>query len=138
MSIAFHLKLVGAMLMLLALAHAAFPRYFGWREEFARVSLLSRQMFYVHTFFVAFTVFLMGALACFGTGELLRPALLSRWLLGALTLFWAVRFLFQFFIYSPQLWLGKKFETRMHVLFAFFWAYVAGVFGWGLWHNLGS
>lgn len=130
-----HLHIVGVLLMVLALAHAAFSRYFGWREEFARVSLLSRQMFYVHTFFVALTVFFMGALAFWGAHELLRPTFLARALGGALTLFWAARLFCQFFVYSSQLWRGKAFETRMHWLFALLWTYVTGVFASALWQT---
>ena len=56
------LRLIGFFLVVLALLHAGFFRYFGWRREFAVVSLINRQMMYVHTFFIALAVLLMGLL----------------------------------------------------------------------------
>ena len=38
-----------------------FPRQFRWREELARLSLLNRQIFLVHTFFIVLVVTMMGA-----------------------------------------------------------------------------
>jgi hypothetical protein len=37
------------------LLHLAFPRYFRWKEETAGLSLMTRQVLHVHTFFIAFT-----------------------------------------------------------------------------------
>lgn len=45
MSLWVHLKIAGASLLILALAHAFFPWRFNWPEELSRLSLLNRQMF---------------------------------------------------------------------------------------------
>ena len=45
MSLALHLRVAGAGLIVLALAHVLFPRRFAWREELPRLSLLNRQIF---------------------------------------------------------------------------------------------
>lgn len=132
----FHLKFAGWTLMFLGIAHAFFERRFGWREELSRVSLLTRQIFYVHTFFVALVVFLMGALCVFGTRGLLEPTFLARALTGALCVFWLARLFCQFFVYSRDLWRGKPFETAMHALFALGWTYYSAVFGWAFWQQL--
>lgn len=123
------LKLVGALLLLLALAHAGFPRYFNWRREFAAVSLLSRQVMYIHTLFVALTVGLMGLLCLSSASELVGTPLGRRVALGC-GLFWVVRLLVQFVGYSPALWRGKRFETGVHLLFSVLWTYVSAVFLW--------
>ena len=129
---ALHLRFCGVLLIALALFHSALPKRFGWRAELQKVSLLTRQIFYVHTFFIALTVGLMGALALFYTGELLKPSLLARGVLSGLVLFWMCRLAFQFFIYDATLWRGKQFETRMHWLFAMLWLYFTAIFGWAL------
>ena len=54
-----HLKIIGILLMLLALVHTIFPRYFNWKNELKELSLMNRQMMKIHTFFIAVTVFLM-------------------------------------------------------------------------------
>jgi hypothetical protein len=121
------LELIGALLIILALLHAGFARYFDWRREFAVVSLINRQMMYVHTFFIAFAVLLMGLLCLTSAAELVGTALGRRVALG-LGVFWLARLLIQFFGYSATLWRGKRFETSIHVLFALLWAYLSGVF----------
>jgi hypothetical protein len=121
------LKAIGFLLVVLALLHVAFARYFNWREEFAPVSLINRQMMYVHTFFVAFTVLLMGVLCLTSAAELVGTPLGRRLALGC-GIFWLARLLIQFFGYSAQLWRGKRFETFIHVLFSAFWTYLSTVF----------
>jgi hypothetical protein len=123
----FQLELIGALLVVLALLHVAFARYFDWRREFAVVSLINRQMMYVHTFFVAFTVGLMGLLCLTSAAELVGTPLGRRVALG-LGIFWLARLLIQFFGYSTSLWRGKRFETIIHVLFSVLWTYLSVVF----------
>ena len=122
-----HLKIIGYLLILLALLHFYFPRYFDWKREFSSLSVINRQMFYVHSFFIAFIVFLMGILCLTSTEELLGPGLGKRICLG-LGLFWTARLFIQFLGYSPKLWRGKKVETSIHVLFSVFWIYFSAVF----------
>ena len=121
------LKLIGFFLVILALLHAAFARYFNWQHEFATVSLINRQMMYVHTFFIAFTVFLMGILCLISTAELIGTPLGHKLSLGC-GLFWLARLLIQFFGYSAQLWRGKQFETFVHVVFSALWTYLSVFF----------
>ena len=122
-----HLKLIGVLLVGLALLHAFFPRRFGWKEELIGLSVLSRQMMYVHTLFIALTIFLMGVLCLTSSYELTGTLLGKRICLG-LGLFWVTRLLIQFFGYSSELWRGKVFETVMHIVFSTLWMYLSVVF----------
>ncbi|MBC6491801.1 hypothetical protein BC349_12130 [Flavihumibacter stibioxidans] len=122
-----HLKIVGLLLMLLALLHVIFPRYFKWKVELGAISHINRQMMYVHTFFIAFGVFLMGLLCLTSTNELLTTILGRRISLG-LAIFWLTRLIIQFFGYSSLHWRGKQFETAVHILFAALWTYLSGAF----------
>jgi hypothetical protein len=124
---AIHLKIIGILLILLALLHFYFPKYFDWKRDFRSVSLINRQMFYVHSFFIAFVVFLMGVLCLTSTQDLLTSPL-GKHICFGLGLFWAVRLFIQFFGYSSKLWRGKKVETGVHVLFSVFWMYFSAVF----------
>lgn len=132
MNLHFNLLVVGALQILLALAHLAFPKRFAWKEEFARVSLLNRQIFYVHAFFVCLVLVLFGSLSLACADELLTPGRLARAVLIGLTLFWGARLLCQFFVYSPQLWRGHRFNTAMHILFTGVWLYFGGTYGCAL------
>lgn len=121
------LQITGALLIALGLAHAAFPRHFRWHEETAGLSLLTRQILYVHTAFIGLTVFLIGLLCATCAPELANTPLGRRISLG-LAAFWGIRLAVQFFGYSPKLWRGKPFETAMHILFSLFWVWLTSLF----------
>src|SRR5690349_20760390 len=122
-----HLKATGYILVLLALLHAFFPKYCNWRKEFAPLTLLSRQILYVHTFFIALMVLLMG-IGCIYAAEDILHTRLGHLLSLGLFIFWICRLFFQFFVYSPSLWKGKRFETTVHIIFACLWSYFSIVF----------
>jgi hypothetical protein len=124
MSLELHLKIVGALLIILGVAHGTFGKRFEWKTDLAKLSLLNRQIFIVHCFFIALTLVLMGCVSLFYTQALLQPAPLSRVVLAAAVVFWVCRWFIQFFVYDSALWRGNKFNTSMHILFSLFWTYV--------------
>jgi hypothetical protein len=121
------LKIIGIVLILLAIIHIIFPKYFHWKNELASLSLVNKQMMYVHTFFIALTVLLMGVLCLTSSVELIETNLGKKVCLG-FGIFWATRLLIQFFGYSSKLWKGKTFETVVHIVFSFLWVYLTFTF----------
>lgn len=122
-----HLRIIGFVFMALALVHLVFPRYFRWKEQLMGLSLINRQMMQVHTFFIAIVVFLIGLLCSTSATDLVETALGRRIALG-LGIFWGLRALVQWFVYSPDLWRGKRLETTIHILFSLLWVYCTVVF----------
>jgi len=122
-----HLEIIGILLILLALIHFVFPKRFNWKQELSSLSLINRQLMYIHSFFIAFVIFLMGVLCLTSANELLNTSFGKRILLG-LAIFWAVRLIVQFFGYSTKLWKGRSFETTVHIVFSLFWIYLVVVF----------
>ena len=122
-----HLKIIGILLIILALIHVIFPKYFNWKDDLKPMSLINRQMMHVHTFFIALTVLLMGILCFTSSEELIKSHLGKRISLG-LGVFWFIRLLFQFFVYSSIHWKGRKFETLVHILFSLLWVYLSFIF----------
>lgn len=122
-----HLKIIGWILIMLALIHIIFPRRFKWKEELSSLSLINREVMYVHTFFIALVVLLMGILCLTSARELIETNLGNKITLG-LGVFWLIRLLIQFFGYSSELWKGKTFETIIHILFSFLWTYLSVIF----------
>jgi hypothetical protein len=122
-----HIRIVGGILIVLAFIHLVFPRRFNWKAELAGMSLMNRQLMYVHTFFVALVVLLMGILCIYAAGDIVNTRL-GKQLAFGLFVFWVIRLVFQFFVYSRDLWKGKRFETLVHVLFSLLWAYFSCVF----------
>ena len=122
-----HLKIIGTLLIALALIHIVFPKYFNWHKEFDTLSLVNRQMMMVHTFFIALTIFLMGLLCLTSATELIETKLGKKISLG-FGIFWVIRLFIQFFGYSSKLWKGKAFETLVHILFTSLWVYLSFIF----------
>jgi len=121
------IKVIGSLLIGLAFLHVFFPRYFKWEGELATLSLINRQMMYVHMAFIAIAIFLQGLLCLTSADALLNTSLGRRISLG-IGIFWALRLYFQFFVYSAKLWKGKPFETTVHILFSLLWVYFSIIF----------
>ena len=126
------LQLAGIAQVLLALVHVAFPRYFRWREELPRLSLVNAEMMRVHTLFVALTVGGIGLLSV-SEAEAIAGTPFGKTFAGAVAAFWTARLLVQFFGYSSELWRGKAFETAVHVVFTLLWMGLSAVYGWAWW-----
>ena len=122
-----HIKIIGLILIILALLHFGFPKYFNWKQELISMSIIIRQMMYVHAYFIAFVVFLIGLLCLTSSGELLNTSLGKRISFG-IGLFWTARLFVQFFGYSSKIWKGKTFETSVHILFSILWTYLSLIF----------
>ncbi len=127
------IKVIGILLMVLALVHVVFPKYFNWKEELRSLNLVNREIMYVHTFFIALVVFLMGILCFISSNELVSTNFGKTISLG-LAIFWTFRLIFQFFVYSSELWKGKLFETIVHIVFSLLWIYLSLIF-WMIYLN---
>src|SRR5215467_1130268 len=95
-----HLQIVGVLLLLLGAAHSVIPRYFGWKRELSAVSLLTRQVFMVHHFFIGLLVAMFGVLSLVYVDDLLEPTPLSRAVLTGILAFWLIRLVFQLAVYD--------------------------------------
>jgi hypothetical protein len=124
-----HFKIIGYLLVALAATHLIFPKYFNWKDDLKSMSLINRQMMYVHTFFIGLVVFLMGLLCLTSFDDLIKTEFGKRITLG-LGVFWTARLIIQFFGYSSKLWKRKTFETTVHILFSLLWTYLSVVFIW--------
>ena len=135
MSLELALRAVGFSLLGLAALHAFFPKRFRWREDFAQVSLLNRQIFYVHCAFIGLTLILMGLLCLLCPETLLQPSPLGQLVTAGLSLFWFCRLAAQWLVYDTSLWRGKPFETGMHILFTGLWLTYTTVFASAWWQQ---
>jgi hypothetical protein len=122
-------RLIGISQILLALLHIGFEKRFGWKEDLAALSLLNRQLFVVHTFFVALTILLVGCISLFGARDLIISSPLGIWVTGGLFVFWLARLYCQFWVFDKRSWMGHKFNGLMHVLFIFNWTWYSVSYG---------
>lgn len=117
------------------MSHFYFPKRFGWRAELEKVSLLTRQIFYVHCFFIWLVLVMFGLLSLVYTDLLLQPGPLARIILAAFVVFWGARLMIQLFVYDAELWKGNRFNTLMHLLFTLMWSYYVCVYTTALWRQ---
>jgi hypothetical protein len=130
-----HLRVVGVFMALLVVVNIFVPVRLHWREEMARLSLVNRQIFQVHSIFIVLTLALFSALLLTAGDALLERTRLSRAVLIGLTIFWGVRMLMQWFYYSPDVWRGNRFNTVVHYVFSGAWVYVTSTFAAALWSS---
>jgi hypothetical protein len=130
------LRLAGVLMAALVVVNLLVPGRFRWREEMARLSLLNRQIFQLHSVFIVLTLALFAALLLSCGDALVEPTRLSRAVLAGLFVFWTARMLAQWFFYSPAVWRGNRFHTVMHGVFSAMWIYMTATFGMALWSNL--
>ncbi|HSJ00814.1 MAG: hypothetical protein ACAI34_03670 [Verrucomicrobium sp.] len=114
-------------LLQLGLAGLSFflPRIMKWQPEIAGMSLLVRDVFTIHSWFISITLIIWGVLTWQFAGEMAHaPSELARWLCGAIGLFWGIRCVLQWVHYSPAHWRGILSRTIMH------WTLFVGYAAW--------
>ncbi len=122
-----YIRIAGALLIFLAVVHLLFPARFKWKDELQGLSLINRQLMYVHTFFIGLILVLMGLL-CLASARDIVETNLGRQVALGVAVFWLVRLYFQLFVYSPLLWKGMRFETTIHITFTLIWIYFTAIF----------
>ena len=132
-----HLRVAGVLLLSLIALNLHLPRRFSWKRELASLSLLTRQIFWVHAAFLSIVLAMLAALVLLYARHLLAPTPLARAVLAGLAIFWFLRLLTQWLVYDWSLWRGRRFETTVHVVFTCVWGYLTATFAYALWHSLG-
>ena len=130
------LQIAGVLQLILSVAHFGFARRLVWREDLQRVSLFTRQAFWVHMGFLMFVLAGFGGVSLFLADELQAPGSLPRVMLGGLAVFWVARWYCQLFIYRAELWRGDPFKTKMHFFFLLLWTFLSATYAAAFWHML--
>ena len=128
-----NLRVAGVLMAALVVVNLFVPRYLDWRRDLARISVINRQIFEVHSIFIVLTLAMFAVLLLTASDALLEPSRLSRLVLGGLTIFWGLRMLAQWFYYAPMTWKGNRLHTILHFGFSAMWIYVTVVFGSAFW-----
>ncbi|GAA5180319.1 hypothetical protein GCM10023322_12350 [Rugosimonospora acidiphila] len=122
------LRLVGAVLVLLGLAHLAMPRALAWRPEFRTLRPLTRQIMYTHTQFIGLTCVLLGLAPLMLTADLLAPGRMPAAVLAAECVFWGARWCVQFVSFPPTLWWHSARYRAGYAALTLLWTWVVVVF----------
>ena len=128
----FLIRLSGAMLIALGAAHVWIAKYLEWKSDAAKMTLVNRQIFWVHSFYIALLMTLLGGLSLLLPEALVRRDSLSRAVLAGMTLLWVLRLIIQWFVFDRSLWRNHARNRAVHFLLTAWWTWLSGVFGWGL------
>ena len=119
------LRIVAIAQVALAVLSYFLPRILKWEADIARMSLLVREVFRIHSWFISLTLLIWGVLTWRFAAEFAQaPTELSRWLCGSIAVFWGIRCGLQWLHYSPAHWRGIPSRTVIHWLC---------FIGYGLW-----
>ena len=127
-SVEIHLRVVGGLLLGIAVLGVYVPRHFGWARHIQPLPLLTRQVFVIHCWFVSGVCGLLGLLLSILAPALLAPGALPRALLIGLLAMWGARMFAQWLFYDARLWRGIPLHTFMHVLFSAIYIYFVATF----------
>jgi uncharacterized membrane protein len=127
MTLLFHLRLSGVLLILLGVSHAFFDRRLSWRSDIQKLSAVNRQIFAVHWFYLALLLVMLGLLFSLLAPELLRPERLTQAIFLATTIVWTLRLYMQWFVFERALWRHDRVNRRIHYLLTAIWIYLLTV-----------
>jgi hypothetical protein len=127
MTLLFHLRLSGALLILLGASHAFFDRRLDWRQDTQKLSPINRQIFAVHWFYIALLLIMLGLLFTSLAPELLRPEPITQAIFLATTAIWAIRLFMQWFVFDRGLWRHDNANRVIHYLLTAIWIYLLAV-----------
>jgi len=122
------LRIAGAVLLLLAAMHVPLSRRLKWYEESLLLSPVNAAVFRVHTLFICLILILMGLPCIADPSVFIERNRASGWLAWTFAAFWSVRLYVQWFVFPRTLWLGKRFETKVHFIFTAIWIFLAALF----------
>jgi hypothetical protein len=130
------LNAVGVLLLVLFALNFFLPRWFDWKNELPRLSLLNAQIMRSHAVFIALVILMMAVLCLFFAGDLMRPTRLARAVLAGLAVFWFLRLIAQWSLYSWTLWRGDGAKTLAQAVSTALWLGVTAVFAYAWWRNV--
>ncbi len=121
------LLLAAAGQLFIAVLGLMIPRLLHWQEPIAQMPLLVREVFHVHTFFIALTCAIFGSITWRFAADIAQPTHeLMRWFAAAIGLFWGIRCIMQWTFYSSSHWRGLRDKTLAHwALFLGYGAFAA-------------
>ncbi|CAN5726898.1 hypothetical protein BH11VER1_BH11VER1_21660 [soil metagenome] len=129
------LRIVAVAQIALAALSLCLPRILDWKADLGRMSLLVRDVFKIHSWFIALTLVIWGVLTWRFAPEMAHaPTDLSRWLCAAIGIFWGIRCILQWAHYDSSHWRGIPSRTLIHWTLFFGYAawttvYFMAVFG---------
>ena len=117
--------------LIVAALNLCLVRFMGWQDDLAKLPLLPREVFHVHSWFISLTLGIFAALTWRFAGEMAGGASpIAHWLCGAIGIFWSFRAVLQWSYYSHEHWRGRLTLLALHWLLFLSYGGFAAVYLW--------
>jgi len=131
MNLIIALKIVAVLQLGVAVLNLFLTRLLKSQEDLDKMSLLPRQVFNVHSWFVSIMLVIFGVLTFRFADQMVsgqsEPAL---WIAAAAGIFWGIRTVIQMVYYSPSHWWGKTGRTVIHVVLLLVYGAMSATYLW--------
>lgn len=128
------LEAAGIAQLGVALLNLGLVRLLRWKDELAKLPLLTQEVFQVHVWFISMTVAIFGIMTLrFAESMSARLDPVVAWLAAAIAVFWAVRMVIQVAYYSASHWRGNTERTVIHIGFLMLYGGMAVLYGIAAW-----
>jgi hypothetical protein len=125
------LECAAAAQISVAILNLFLVRLMKWQPDLARMSLLVREVFQVHAWFISVTLAIFGTLTLrFATEMANGGILVTNWLCAGIGIFWAIRTVLQVTYYSSSHWRGQAGRTVAHVVLLFCYGGMSLTYCW--------
>ena len=109
--------LIAAAIGQLAIAglNMRLDKLLGWESELNGISLLLREVFYVHKWFITITLLIFGVITIRFASDIGSANYeMARWFAASAGIFWGIRTAIQWLFYSSDHWKGNPSRTAVH------------------------
>lgn len=123
------IQAAGALQISILIASALVPQQLNWKEVFALLPKLHRQMYWIYGIYTAAAILALGLFSLFASADLAGGSRLAKMACGANALFWGIRLCLQG-VMDAKPFLTKWWLTAgYHLLTVLFLAFAA-FYGW--------
>lgn len=129
--LALNLTVAGVLLVSLGVLHIALPAVLGWHRELAAASPLTREVSYVHCFFIGLSCVLWGLLPLTAGRLLLQPGPVTRLVLTGAVAFWASRLAIQLAVFNRHARQSAAWLV-LSIAGTVIWLYLTSIWAWTL------
>ena len=115
------------------MASSLVPIRLGWRETFAALPRLDRQLFWVYGGYVVMSIISLGLICIFNADELAAGSRLGRCFCAYATVFWGIRLSLQPFLAAKPFLTTWCLRCGYHLLTVLFSSFTI-IFAWAVVH----
>ena len=123
------IQVAGALQVSILIASALVPQQLNWKEAFAVLPKLHRQMYWIYGIYTAAAILTLGLFSLFASADLAGDSRLARMVCGANALFWGIRLCLQGVMDAKPFLTRWWLTAGYHLLTVLFLAFTA-FYGW--------